>query len=255
MHEPQRPTRCLIPFGAVVLGVTSLMGSPTQASAATDGGRQGAQPSTSVVWTMTPDGDTVRDPTSGLVLKLGGQWSPGGGSVRFGAGGGTGLGTADDGGRLSPGTRDFAVAARLTSQAVPVGVGYSPNVVQKGLAASGGQWKLTLRPTIRGARAACRFEGRQGQTTVLDDSPTRVDDGRPHDVECWREGPRVGVSVDGRTRSRRGPVGSIEPRTPTTVANKKASAGVDDQFNGSLSCLAMVTGVGSRGAADALLGC
>lgn len=204
---------------------------------------------------MKPDGSAVRDLTSGLTLSLEGQWSVVGTAVRFGADGRTGLGTSDDGGRLSPRARDFAVAARLTGQRVPTGVGYSPNVVQKGLAASGGQWKMTMRPTPRGARAACRFEGRRGQLSVIDESSTRIDDGARHDVECWREGSLFGVSVDGRATSQRRSVGAISPRTPTTVANKMASAGVDDQFSGSLSCVVMVTGDGSRGAAAAQLGC
>lgn len=260
MHEPQRLIRRLIPFGVVILGLSghAQYGRPATAAAAeapapTAEAQLAPARSTAVLWSMTPDGDTVRDPSSGLTLALGGQWTAAGDAVRFGASGGTGLGTADDHGRLSPGSRDFAVATRLTSSAVPTGIGYSPNVVQKGFATSGGQWKLTLRPTPSGTRAACRFEGRRGSATVIDGSPTRIDDGSQHDVECWREGPRVGISVDGRATSQRVAVGAIAPRTPTTVANKKASAGVDDQFNGELFCVAMVTGTGSRGAADALL--
>lgn len=265
MRELQRKVPTLVRIGVVVLTAAGFVqyGWPHPAAAATADEPAAvrspvssvAQSPITVQWAMTPNGHTVRDPTSGLSLALRGQWAATGEAVRFGARGGTGLGTADDRGRLSPGPRDFAVAVRLTSKTVPTGVGYSPNVVQKGLASSGAQWKLTLRPTSRGGRAACRFEGRRGQSTVIDGSSTRIDDGRRHDVVCWRQGGRVGITVDGRTTARRAVIGSITPRTPTTVANKKASGGVDDQFDGSLFCVTMAIGRGSRGAADARLGC
>lgn len=266
MSRHRRPNRRLAPVCVVALGLSGLLAGAAGATALTTAAAGSvtvtsstaattAGPSTAVRWSMRPDGAIVRDPSSGLTLRLAGRWSAEGAAVRFGLGGGTGLGTADDGRRLSPEASDFAVAARMSSERVPTGAGYSPNVVQKGFAASGGQWKMTLRPTARGARAACRFEGRTGRLTVIDRSSTSIDDGAQHDVECWRQGSRFGVSVDGRSTSVRRRVGAISPRTPTTVANKQASAGVDDQLSGSLFCVVVVTGPGSRDAAGAQLGC
>lgn len=213
------------------------------------------QGSRAVQWSMSPRGGVVSDPASGLSLELRGRWLDAAGWVRFGGSGVPSLGVSNDDGGLSPGDLDFAVAARLTSTTVPVGKGYSPNIVQKGLAGQDGQWKMSLRPTSRGARALCRFEGSRSRATILAVSTVVVDDGRHHDVECWREGVRIGITIDGHTTSAARTVGTIRPSTPTTVANKKSNGGVEDQFSGSIGCVVMAIGAQSRGAALADLGC
>ncbi|MBB2984943.1 hypothetical protein [Terracoccus luteus] len=207
-----------------------------------------------VTWSMDSSGGVVRDGTSGLTLGLQGRWTQLAGAVAFGAATPS-LGVSDDGGRLSPGTADFAVAVTMTTASVPRGQGYSPNVVQKGFASSGGQWKLTLRPTSGGTRAACRFEGRSGSVLVRDSAGGRLDDGRSHVVACWRAGGVLGVTVDGRSTQLRRDVGAISPRTATTVANKRADAGADDQLVGSVACVAMALGAGSRDLALSRAGC
>ena len=234
----------------------------TTASATASGAASGTTTTTAattaatplVTWSMDASGGVVRDGSSGLTLGLQGRWTQLAGAVAFGAATPS-LGVSDDGGRLSPGTADFAVAVTMTTASVPRGRGYSPNVVQKGFASSGGQWKLTLRPTSGGTRAACRFEGRSGSVLVRDTAGGRLDDGRSHVVACWRAGGVLGVTVDGRSTQLRRDVGAISPRTATTVANKRADAGVDDQLVGSVACVAMALGAGSRDLALSRAGC
>jgi hypothetical protein len=229
-------------------------GPATTASATTATTTTTATATPLVTWSMDSSGGVVRDGTSGLTLGLQGRWTQLAGAVAFGAATPS-LGVSDDGGRLSPGTADFAVAVTMTTASVPRGQGYSPNVVQKGFASSGGQWKLTLRPTSGGTRAACRFEGRSGSVLVRDSAGGRLDDGRSHVVACWRAGGVLGVTVDGRSTQLRRDVGAISPRTATTVANKRADAGADDQLVGSVACVAMALGAGSRDLALSRAGC
>ncbi len=235
-------------FLVMSAAAATLFSSVADGSAAT-------RESTGVVWSMSPRGGVVTDPAFSLSLELTGRWADDDGWVRFGGSGVPSLGVSHDGARLAPNDSDFAVAARVTSAKVPVDRGYSPNIVQKGLAGQGGQWKMTLRPTSRGARGLCRFEGARGRTTISDATSVVIDDGRHHDIECWREGVRIGITVDGHTTSAVRAVGAIRPSTPTTVANKKINAGVKDQFNGSIGCVVVMIGQGSRGAGLAHLGC
>lgn len=222
-------------------------------SAVAAAGAKGA--SASVRWSMSPRGNTVSDPSSGLSLKLKGDWSRTAGGVQFAAAGKPSQGVSDDGGRLSPGWDNFAVAVNLTTSTVPTSRGYSPNVVQKGFYGVGGQWKMQLHPTPKGTKGACRFEGSKGMVLLRDASGARLDDGRAHVVACWRQAGRLGISVDGHDTVSKQVVGRIKPRAATTVANKKMSVGVQDQFRGSITCIAVTIGGKSRDLALSRTGC
>lgn len=216
-------------------------------------------PSAAVVtaeWSMQSSGVTVPDPDSGLTLKLSGSWSALPGQVRFGADGARGLALADDVGRLSPRKADFAVVAAFTTATVPTTGGYSPNVVQKGLFGTGGQWKMQLHPSKQwGTLAECRFEGDKGSVIVRDGRNSRLDDGRSHVVACWRSGTRLGVTVDGKKTLVSRSVGKIAPETGVTLANQSTAGSVGDQFNGSISCVVAAIGPSSLARAQSRSGC
>lgn len=200
-----------------------------------------------VQWNMDVVSGSVTDAGSGLKLDLKGTWSSLKGSVGFGWAGSPSIGLADDRGQFSPALDDFAVAVSLISERLPTVKNYSPNVVQKGLAGVGGQWKVELHPNAKwGVLAGCRFEGDQGSILLRDTSHTRLDDDRPHVVACWRAGKTLGVTVDGRDQTLKDSVGLISPRAGVTVANKGISAGAEDQLKGSISCITFVKGQGAK---------
>lgn len=199
-----------------------------------------------VRWTMDATRGQVRDPTSGLSLTLEGAARPVTGAVVFGDGGRAGLGVADDGGLLNPGTGDFGVAVTLTTRTVPATGGYSPNVVQKGTVGGRGQWKIQLRGTRAGTLGECRFGGSAGVVFILDQTGQRLDDGQAHNVACWKSGGLLGLSVDGINTTRATSVGSIATSAPTKVANRRVEAGMQDQVQGTVSCVVYATGPGAR---------
>lgn len=232
---------------AALAGSATALGGPEDAPERTTATVQ-------AVWNMVPSSGVVRDTASGLSLALHGTYTASGGSVWFGSAVPS-FGSSNDNGRLSPGTQDFAVAAVFSSVSVPRGQGYSPNVVQKGLAGRHAQWKLTLAATDVGTLAQCRFEGSGGRALVRDGSRTRIDNGQAHTVACWRSGSALGITVDGRHTTASRTIGSIAPRSATTVANKNAQGGVEDQLKGWVGCVTYAVGTGARDAALSRVGC
>lgn len=205
---------------------------------------------------MSVQEGAVKDPASGLTLSLEGSWKPLSGSVQFGAKERQGLGFENDLGRLSPRGSDFAVVANFTTATVPAGEGYSPNVVQKGRYGTGGQWKMQIHASRKwGTVAECRFEGDEGSAIVRDGTNSRLDDGRSHAVACWRQGSELGITIDGNITVIKQTVGDINPRSGITVGNKSASGGVEDQLDGSISCVVAAIGQDSLGRALSRSGC
>lgn len=148
------------------------------------------------------------------------------------------------------------MVASFTTTTVPTTGGYSPNVVQKGLFGTGGQWKMQLHPSKRwGTLAECRFEGDQGSVIVRDGLNIGLDDGRSHVVACWRRGPRLGVTVDGQKTLIQRSVGKISPRTGVTLANQSTAGSTGDQFDGSISCVVAAIGPNSLARALSRSGC
>lgn len=230
------------------MGASALVGAGAALAAPADAG------SVMVRWSMDVNGSVVTDSGSGLSLDLVGSWAAPSGAVRFGPSTPS-MGQSDDGGRLSPGTSDFAVAATFTTGSVPGAGHYSPNVVQKGLAKNAGQWKMELFASGIGTQARCRFEGHGGKVTATDQDRVRLDDGGQHTVVCWRAGSTFGVTVDGRSSTRTSDISSISPRTSVTVANKKVTATVEDQLQGTVSCVVFAKGQGAKDLAQSNAGC
>ena len=243
------------PVVAVVTALTLLGLTTGSAAPATLDGR----------WTMTlaPGSSVVVLDTIGSAdLRLQGSYSPVpgavGDAVRFRYRGGPALGTASSSSIFNPGTAPFAVAAYLRTPRVPTTGDYSPNVVQKGLwSADNGQWKMQLVPRVGKTIAVCRFAGdrlRAGDT-VVDRFSTPLAGNGWHEVVCWRLATSYGITVDGRVTSVHGDVGSITSVTPLRIANKTPQAGVEDQFRGSLDCIAYAAGTAPRRVAEARVPC
>jgi hypothetical protein len=212
-------------------------------------------------WSMTIDSGTTYNKMGGANLHLRGDYTQVRGAVgravKFAFNGHPALGTATSKVAFNPGTAPFAVAAYLKTATVPTVGHYSPNVVQKGLYTSSGQWKMQLIGTSGGTIADCRFAGSKlpGGDIVTDSFHRRLDNRHWHEVVCWRKQGRYGITVDGRATSTVGTVGSISNSRPLRVANKAAWAGIQDQFQGKLDCVAYAKGQGSRARAMSRVPC
>lgn len=197
-------------------------------------------------WGMRPVNGTVVDHARSANLHLSGDWRgvPGwvGRATRFEWNGRPSAGAVRSGRLFNPGSASFAVGVTLKAETVPATGGYSPNVAQKGLFDDRGQWKLEVFHAPSGTVARCRFSGTRGHHTVLDRRGTRLNDGRWHEVVCWRTTVTYGISVDGVETHLNGTVGAISNSRPMRVAGKTADAGVTDQFQGILDCVTYVQG-------------
>ncbi len=97
---------------------------------------------------------------------------------------------------LNPGTRMFRWSARVqVTKARLVG---SSNVLQKGVAGTGSQWKLQIGATQ--GRAQCVVVGAGSPTVYVARSAGTVADGAWHKVLCQRSGTSLAVFVDGVQR-------------------------------------------------------
>jgi concanavalin A-like lectin/glucanase superfamily protein len=97
---------------------------------------------------------------------------------------------------LNPGTRLFRWAARL--QLTKAQLQGSANVMQKGVAGTGSQWKLQIGATQ--GRAQCVLAGTGSATVYIARSAGTVADGLWHKVLCQRSGTVLAVYVDGVAR-------------------------------------------------------
>lgn len=100
---------------------------------------------------------------------------------------------------LNPGVRKFRWSARVNvTKAQVVG---SANIVQKGVATTGSQWKMQVGRTQ--GRAQCVVVGTGSATAYLVRSTVSVADGLWHKVLCERSGGTLTVYVDDVARGQR----------------------------------------------------
>jgi hypothetical protein len=172
-----------------------------------------------------------------------------GGAVEFTSAPASGVarGTGDN-----PGTEDFAMSVVFTSEEIPSGVGYSGKLMQKGRYDSPGQVKLQLAPA-NGGSVNCTVRGANGETLLR--SGVTIDDGEWHTVSCWREGSRIGLTVDGLTRTDTFDAGMIVSREPVRVGNKSSATGALDQHLGANDCSVYLIGANARADAARLSPC
>jgi hypothetical protein len=235
----------------VVLSVVllALVGLSPPATAATVRGQ----------WAMSPVHGIVDDVTGTANLHLVGGWASVAGAVgravRFRWTGRPAAAVVHGGAAFNPGIADFAVAVYLKADKVPASGGYSPNVAQKGHFDDQGQWKMEVIHTPSGTVARCRFSGTRGHRTVMDHTTTGLNDNRWHKVICWRGTSTYGISVDGALTTVHGTVGAIFNAEPLRVAAKGPDAGVTDQFQGTIDCVAYVQGTSPIRLAKAAVPC
>jgi hypothetical protein len=154
---------------------------------------------------------TVRGADQGVVQFVGG--ATGGKYVAFPAACPTGatpcprgLLEAADNANLNPGTRLFRWSARVhLTRAQVIG---SANIMQKGVATTGSQWKMQIGAT--NGRAQCVAVGVGTPTAYIARSATTVADGLWHKILCQRAGTSLAVYVDG--------VRSGEATIPSTLS-------------------------------------
>jgi hypothetical protein len=152
----------------------------------------------------------------------------------------------------NPGDQNFAMGVVFTSRPIPAGVGYSGNLMQKGWFSSPGQVKLQLVPD-NGGTVNCVIKGADG-TRILP-STVKVDDGDWHTARCWREGSRIGLTVDGVAEAETVDVGVISNNEPVRVGNKSDTADWTDQHFGANDCAVYLIGWDARADANRLIPC
>ena len=122
---------------------------------------------------------------------------------------------------LIPKRRAFAVA--MTVKLKKFVGDDTPNLAQLGFYRDAGQWKVEALPS--NGRVQFRVKGKSGVSRVT--SGPRIDDGEYHLVVVYRKKGKVGVIVDGQTRTRkdksgvsaalaRSPLATSTPRLLTT---------------------------------------
>ncbi|WP_189113714.1 LamG-like jellyroll fold domain-containing protein [Pilimelia terevasa] len=111
--------------------------------------------------------------------------------------------------------------------------GGGQNLVQKGYADRGGQYKLQVDGAA--GRPSCAVVGTGAGRTHLALAAVSVADGAWHGVQCGRSGTALVIWVDGVPRGRaRVPAGlAIRPTAPVRLGGKGVSLG-NDQFHGAL---------------------
>jgi Laminin G domain len=146
----------------------------------------------------------------------------------------------------SPGNQDVAVTV-VFRETNPLPLTDSPNLVQLGLYGDPGQIKAQIADDGHG-RAQCRFKGTAGKVLLTGPS-IDVSNGAWHKVTCWRQGNKVGVTVDGSAVSKKLKIGSITVKRSSTVAGRGlAHQDASDQFVGKIDALIWAIGDGSRAA-------
>jgi hypothetical protein len=132
---------------------------------------------------------------------------------------------------LNPGRRPirYGASVRLASDETTKG----ENVLQKGYSAHGSQYKLQIDGVA--GRPSCVLVGTGPPVIHMAVSPVSVADDHWHTLECRRDGTRLTILVDGRTRGATTiPAGlAVRNRIPFSVGGK-GSFTDNDQFQGVL---------------------
>ncbi|GIM92391.1 LamG-like jellyroll fold domain-containing protein [Paractinoplanes toevensis] len=103
-----------------------------------------------------------------------------------------GLMEAPNAANLNPGTRWFRWSARI--RLTKAQLGGSANIMQKGVAGTGSQWKMQLGAT--NGRAHCVMSGTGSATAYFARSSAPVTDGQWHKILCQRQGTNLAIYVD-----------------------------------------------------------
>jgi hypothetical protein len=107
------------------------------------------------------------------------------------------------------------------------------NILQKGYAATGGQYKLQVDGVS--GKPSCVLTGRTGDVSYVARSRTSIADDDWHTVECRRTGPTLAILVDDQEQASAAvpPELSIDSEQPFSLGGKGVGPN-NDQFHGAL---------------------
>jgi concanavalin A-like lectin/glucanase superfamily protein len=122
---------------------------------------------------------------------------------------------------LNPGAIPFSINAHVNFTQKPSAIVGDYDLVRKGLSAtSGGDYKMEIFP---GGNAYCYFRGSSGSAEVSGGG--NLADGRWHTITCAKQDNKVVLTVDGKTSSSSGKVGSISNSASLLIGGQ--SGGID----------------------------
>jgi hypothetical protein len=137
---------------------------------------------------------------------------------------GTGVVEVADDGTLSPGSQDIAITARISFTKLPR---HDYDIVRKKPAGTTGpQYRMEIMST---GKAKCFFTGDKGNSSIT--ANPVLNNGQFHTITCKKTSSTIGVTVDGKAKTRSVVVGSIVNRTDISIGAKLPSG---DDFVGSM---------------------
>ncbi|MBL7258425.1 hypothetical protein JKJ07_29355 [Actinoplanes sp. LDG1-01] len=136
---------------------------------------------------------------------------------------------------LNPGTKPIRYGAAVRLATAPAGARGpdGQNVLQKGYAAAGGQYKLQVDGVT--GKPSCAMTDTSGGTTYVVRSKNSIADDKWHALECRRTGPTLAIAVDEQVRATIAipeslAIGSAQP---FSLGGKGVGA-QNDQFHGAI---------------------
>ncbi|WP_307873081.1 laminin G domain-containing protein [Paractinoplanes ovalisporus] len=136
---------------------------------------------------------------------------------------------------LNPGTKPIRYGAGLRLPTAPDDAKGpdGQNVLQKGYAAEGGQYKLQVDGVT--GKPSCAMTDRDGGTTYVARSRTSIADDQWHAVECRRTGPTLAIAVDDQVRASAAipETLAVDSAQPFSLGGKGVGVN-NDQFHGAL---------------------
>jgi Concanavalin A-like lectin/glucanases superfamily len=131
---------------------------------------------------------------------------------------------------LNPGAAAFSATVHVRTSTVTADD--SDDLIRKGLSTNSKTfWKMELRPnsTHTSARVRCYFRGSTATASLY--ASRIVTDGAWHTIQCFKDAGRIGVVLDGTTRTKAATVGSITNGAALTIGAKSTT---DDAYTGLL---------------------
>ncbi|MCM4079563.1 LamG domain-containing protein [Paractinoplanes hotanensis] len=127
----------------------------------------------------------------------------------------------------------YGASVRLASPPAGATGQDGQNILQKGYAAAGGQYKLQVDGVS--GKPSCVLTGRTGEGSSIVRSRTSIADDEWHTVECRRTGPTLAIAVDDQVQATAAvPAAlSIDSEQPFSLGGKGVGAN-NDQFHGAL---------------------
>jgi hypothetical protein len=194
---------------------------------------------TVATWNMGDSGSTMADASgsghTGALHHVAVR-RPGTVGTAFGFSGKPSYVTVPSSGDFSPGTGNVKFTMNVKFRAVPSTSVQDFDLLRRGLAStSGGSYKLEI---LRSGRAFCDFRGGSGEVSVT--NGPNLADNRWHRITCARVGNSVVLTVDGRSWSASGSIGSINSSGGLYIGARDSSG--NDQYTGLMDAVSASKG-------------